>query len=265
MKKTILWISLLLGSAIAITGCGSNDKADPGSMPGSSNIVLSLDPNPIAAEDTGRGTYIARYAVHAIDANGNPKSRLPISVAIVNKMEPTGYGGAIHTTEPVTFTEYNTNFAAMGIRPGDTLIIIPTTYGEEELSYVGNWTVTEASDKLTLGADIVYNLVNADRLTYLVGNERSSDGYLAHIQRPDDSNVSSKVPDVEKGLTFFDIVFDKQLAGRCVHVGVHLSGSRTGTAKCVHVPTSASTGTSDGETSSSSSSTPCTGSTPCSK
>jgi len=237
MKRKTLWMSLFVAAAISLTGCGSNDKSDPGSLPGETNIVLSLDPVPIASADTGRGTYIARYTVHAIDGNGKPRSRLPISVAIVNKITATGYTGAIHTTEPVTFTDPSTNFAAMGARPGDTLIILPITYGEEELSYVGNWAITEVTDKLTLGMDSVYNLVNADRLTYLVGNERSEDGYLAHVQRPDDRNVSSTVPETEKGLTFFDIVFDKQLAGRCVYVGVHLSGSRTGTAKCVQVPT----------------------------
>jgi hypothetical protein len=235
MNKTTLWTSLLLASAIAITGCGSNDKTDAGSVVGAKNIVLSLDQYPVANIETGRGTHIARYAVHAVDASGKPQSRLPISVSLVNKVHPTGYSGAIHKTEPVTFTADNVNFAAMGVKPGDTLIIIPTTYGSEELSYVGDWKITEVSDKLTLGQNKVYNLASAGLLTYVVGDERSFDGYLAHVQRPDDSNQSSKVPDIEKGLTFFDIAFDKTLAdsGRCVWVGVHLEGSRTGTARCV--------------------------------
>ncbi len=236
MNKTTLWTSFLLASAIAITGCGSNDKADAGTVVGAKSIVLSLDQFPVASEDTGRGTYIARYAVHAVDANGKPQSRLPIEVALVNKQNPTGYSGAIHKTEPVTFTADYVNFAAAGVKPGDTLIIIPTTHSREELSYVGNWKITEVTSGLTLGLDTVYNLVNAGLLTYVVGSERSVEGYLAHVQRPDDSNVSRKVPEVEKGLSFFDVVFDKTLvdSGRCVWVGVHLAGNRTGTAQCVY-------------------------------
>ena len=234
MNKTTLWTSLLLASAIAITGCGSNDKTDAGSVVGAKNIVLSLEQYPIASANTGVG-IISRYAVHAVDANGKPQSRLSIDVALVNTNIISGYAGAIHKTEPVTFTADNVNFAAMGVKPGDTLIIVPTINAQEELNYVGNWKITDVSDKLTLGLDPVYNLTDAGFLRYVVGNERGIDGSLAHIQFPDDSNQSSQVPEIEKGLTYFDIAFDQTIveSGRCVWVGVHLAGNRTGIAQCV--------------------------------
>jgi len=240
MKKTFL-TGIVLGTALLFTGCGSDNKPD-GSVPVSEqSMTLSLLQTSYAG-NTGNGTYIARYAVHAVDQSGKPHSKLPIRVSVINAADSKcyyrGFHGTISTTEPITFSDYNVDFSKTGTKAGDALIILPIT-DRQESTYLGDWKVTKVGANLELGAEPVYNLETMDELAYVVGDENCLYGGKmtnVHVQAPDDTN--STTSELDKGLTYFDVVYDQTLAGKGVYIGVHVSGMRAGTGRLVLLPAS---------------------------
>ncbi len=247
MKKTFL-TGIVLGTVLLFTGCGSDSKPDGNVPVADQSLTLSLLET-VYAGNTGNGTYIARFAVHAVDQSGNPHSNLPLRVSLVNAADSKcyyrGYHGTISTTEPTTFSDYNVDFSKTGTKVGDALIILPTT-DRQESTYLGDWKVTKVGANLELGAEPVYNLETMDELSYVVGDEKCLyRGQITnvHAQAPDDSNSTKKTSETDKGLTYFDVVFDESLAGQGVFIGVHVTGMRAGTGGLVILPSSVDTNT----------------------
>jgi len=241
MKKTFL-TGIVFGTVILFTGCGSNNKPD-GSVPVSEqSMTLSLLQTSYAGA-TGKGTYIVRYAVHAVDQSGKPHSKLPIRVSVINAADSKCYYrgslGTISTTEPITFSGYNVDFSKTGTKAGDALVILPTQ-DRQESTYLGDWKVTKVGANLELGAEPVYNLETMDELEYVVGDENCfyrGEMTNVHAQAPDDTNSSTgKTSEIDKGLTYFDVVYDQTLVGKGVYIGVHVKGMRSGTADFFRLP-----------------------------
>lgn len=240
MKKTFL-SGIVLGTALLFTGCGSDSKSDGNVPVADQTLTLSLLETVYGA-NTGNGTYIVRYAVHAVDQSGNPHSNLPLRFSLVNAADSKcyykGYHGTISTTEPTTFSDYNVDFSKTGTKVGDALIVLPTT-DRQESTYLGDWKVTKVGANLELGAEPVYNLETMDELTYVVGDEKClyrGQVTNVHAQVPDDSNSTGTPSELDKGLTYFDVVYDQTLAGRGVYIGAHVSGMRSGTGRLFILP-----------------------------
>ena len=228
------------------TGCGSNSKSDGGVPVADKSLTLSLLETSLSGS-TGRGTYIVRYAVHAVDQSGKPHSNLPLRVSVVNaassKCYFRGYHGTISTTEPTTFSEYNVDFTRTGTKVGDALIILPTP-DRQESTYLGDWKVTKVKNNLELGAEPAYNLETMDELAYVVGDGQCLYGGRitnVHVQSPDDMNSTRKISERDKGLTYFDVVYDKKLSGKGIYIGVHVTGMRSGTARLFTLPSASDT------------------------
>ena len=241
MKK-LFFTAIAVSAVFLFTGCGSDNKSNGDVPVVDQSLTLSLLDTSLVGE-TERGTYIARYAVHAVDQSGNPHSKLPLRVSLINAADPScyvsGYHGIINTTDPTTFSDYNVNFAYAGTKVGDSLVILPTTYRQESV-YLGDWKVTKVGANIELAKEPAYNLEMMDELAYVVGNDKCFyRGKITnvHAQAPDKKENTEKSSDeLDKGLTYFDVVYDRELAGKNIYIGVHITGMRAGTARLFTLP-----------------------------
>ncbi len=240
MKRKIIYSLYAACVALIVTGC--NTSSSTGNVPPSQTTWSMSIVTPSIATDTGKGTDIIHIAVHTLDENGQPLSNLPIKVALVNGAARSCYyegsSGQIRTTAPLSFVDPNENLAALNIAANDTLIVLPTA-PRQGSSYLGDWKITKTGSALEFGQDIAYNVETTDQLHYVIGNEKCLLGRIkvAHVQFPNDNN-SSESPE-DKGLSYFDIVYDKDLEGKAVAIGVHVDKIRQGAAAWITLPSTA--------------------------
>lgn len=228
------WVAILL-----LFGCGSDSKVDG---IGTKDLTLSLVLTDYVYS-TGRGTNIARFAVHAVDESGKYHSNLPIRVSLVNVADSTcfvqGYHGTLHTTDPRTFSDYTLDFSKTSAKPGDTLIILPTL-SRQGSSYLGDWKIGKVGNNLELTPEPAYNVETTDELAYVIGDEKCL--FLGrwftnvHVQSPEDAVPPGKTLEADKGLTYFDVVYDDILIGNWIAIGVHIEGVRAGTSGLFVLP-----------------------------
>lgn len=237
-KKTIIYSISVLITSILFTGCGSDSKAN-GSEIARGTSALSIVYS--STSESNSGKMVGHYRVHAVDDNGKPISGLKLKMSLINGVKQIRNKklqratGDILTTAPISFHDNGVSFSQTDIEVGDTLIILPSA-GKTDVSYLGDWTVSEIGSDLFFKEDS-YHLESTQNLTYIVGNEERLLGgnngnrgivSVAHIQ-----DVNNTFTTDEKGFTFFDVVFDPVLAGHTVTVGVHTEGSRLGISKVI--------------------------------
>jgi len=193
--------------------------------------------------DASRG-IIGHYAIHAVDRFSRvPVVDIPVRVSLVNGITLINnekvqkgkgrifYENPSEVTSTIDFADGSTDFSQAGVKEGDNLIIFPSE-GRTDASYIGGWDIKSVSDILTLGEQYT-NLVQDNRLTYMIGNEkRLLGGENGAAGRLATAHVEPNYTTDNNGYVYFDIVFDPILAGHTVTVEAHGNedGRRIGVA-----------------------------------
>jgi hypothetical protein len=238
MKRKAIYSFIFACSAILLTACGSNDKANPGDgVHGKAGLSIVYEST---TSDPGTGKMIGHYHVHAVDESGEPMSGLHLKLSLINGVkeirgEKLQYGtGVIKSSRPITFDDYEINFSQTGVSTGDSLIILPSS-GKADNSYLGNWEITGVSEYLTLKENS-YHLEETGGLTYIIGKEERLLGgrvaTVAHIAKTDTVETNTTITDAN-GFTSFNVVFDPVLAGHTATVGVSTLGNRMAMSKII--------------------------------
>ena len=244
-----VWLYSLVMTLFIFSGCGSDNKTNIDAVTASEDkLIMSIsDPYDPKTED---GTVTATFSVVTVNAAGNPVSGLNLIKRIVvgGKINVSGTGQIYNDSNKKIFTDYMHDFIANKVVSGDTLLVFPMP-NRMDPSYVGDWKITAVKDAhtLELGADVAYNLEAMDELSYIIGSNsaiiRDSRGtpvpVSAYIQNPvkqPGESSGSRPSNAEKGTTKFEVVYPEALGGHPVCIGVHVSGNRSGTARCVNLP-----------------------------
>ncbi len=207
------------------------------------NITLNFDFD-VNKEGNGRATtlsisytssectkqgIVGHYYVHAVDKYSRlPMVGIPVSMSLINGVvmfngtKVHRSSGNIRNSNPHSFIDNSINFASQtNVKSGDNLIIFPSE-GKTDISYIGGWSITRVTNKLTFYEKYL-NITNTNGLTYIIGNEErllgGSDGArgiltVAHVEQIDAVTDS-------RGYAFFDITFDAILSGHTVTVEAH--------------------------------------------
>lgn len=240
MKNAVTFGISIVFLILLMTGCNTSSETER--VPPSQQTWTMSIITPLSSVSTGKGTHIAHFAVHTLDQNGNPRSNLPIKVALINAAARECYFegnyGELRTTNPLSFADPNVNFTTQKIKLNDTLIVLPTA-PRQDSSYLGNWKITNIGNVLEFAHDLAYNVETTDLLHYVVGNEKCllNDIKVAHVQYPD--NNSSTDTSEDKGLSYFDVVYDDALGmpgNNMVYIGVHVDKIRFGTGALIYLP-----------------------------
>jgi len=191
--------------------------------------------------DEKRG-IVGHYHVHAVDRQSRlPIVNLPVKVSLINGVKlihdmavqrgagTIAYKDPTSLESPIVFSDATADFGKLGVKKGDNLIIFPSE-GKTNASYIGGWDIQSVSSSLLLNEQYT-NLVEANALTYIVGNEErllggenGAVGFLATAHVEPDYTTDND------GYAYFDIVFDSILAGHTVSVEAHgdENGNRIG-------------------------------------
>ena len=222
MKKNIIYSLVCVSTAVLITACGSNDKAD-GSAGTNIDASMSILMEGIVRLDKTRGCE-KLFVVHAVDGNGNPIPNLNVDASIIINNKASGDSvGMLQTTEPITFLDNRYNFNTENVVPGDRVIILPTL-DRHDATYTGDWNIHEVQGSSLMLWNAAYNLETTDKLSYIVGNDSIYvPGYgtaVAHVEKDDTNGTTGTNSD---GYAYFKVVYDLSLIGYPMAVGAHTS------------------------------------------
>ena len=233
MKNNIFY-SLGLGAiALIFNACGTNSKADGGSVGANgSDIRASISCYYMIDAESGPEKFVYHCYVHTVDSNSDPVNDLTYTISVITNIKASNNNGTILTTDPITFSDDRQTFVQSGIQSDDTLIIVPSE-GKTDPSYLGNWQISSVNSNTNLSLkERAFNLETTEGLSYYIGNETRYDlggAANAHIEYSADNNTTlSTISD--EGKFYFRVHFDHRLADTGIILGAYSGENRIGTA-----------------------------------